>query len=311
MRKFSKILCGVLACTLALSASACGNKRENSSTDVQLYFWDSGYGHDFILEAAEKFNAVQDVYNVEVELESSAGTIIKSLDMSKSNTYDLYFTMLNTFRYNKEFAKLDDVLDANAYGENVTIRSKYYPYLLEGVKNADGTTNFLSYGNGWTGIVYNADMIAEDRLPRTTQELNILTAEIAGAGEVKPWLFYNNEYNNGYWNYVLMAWEAQYDGLDYYYNTTLALKDAQGNSPSKSVLLAKDGRFKALEEAAKIITPDTVHKECTNKDFTTVQRLFLAGQSAMSVNGSWLLNESQRQRCYDENARNQFDSGKT
>ena len=42
----------------------------------------------------------------------------------------------------------------------------------------------------------------------------------------------------------------------------------------------------------EVITPDTTHPQCTNTVFTTVQNLYLQGSAALTINGSWLLNEN-------------------
>ena len=300
MKKFTKIATALLAISMGvLPAASCGTTEvANSSTDVQIYLWKSGYGAEFMTEIVNSFNAKQDKYKVTLDYDESAATIIKTLSLGSSNTYDLYFTMLNTNQYNKDFENLDDVLDYTVSGESKSIREKYYGYLLDGVKNADGTTNFLTYGNGWCGFVYNADIIdgVKYTLPNTTNELDELITEIKGdkslQGVKAPLIFYNNDDNNGYLNYATYVWEAQYDGLDYYYNTTLALKAADGTTPSKDVFVAQDGRYKALKVLESIITPTTVHDAHTNKNFTDVQTLFLDGEAVFMVNGSWLMNES-------------------
>lgn len=300
MKKFTKIATALLAISMGvLPAASCGKTEvANSSTDVQIYLWKSGYGAEFMTEIVNSFNAKQDKYKVTLDYDESAATIIKTLSLGSSNTYDLYFTMLNTNQYNKDFENLDDVLDYTVSGESKSIREKYYGYLLDGVKNADGTTNFLTYGNGWCGFVYNADIIdgVKYTLPNTTNELDELITEIKGdktlQGVKAPLIFYNNDDNNGYLNYATYVWEAQYDGLNYYYNTTLALKAADGTTPSKDVFVAQDGRYKALKVLESIITPTTVHDAHTNKNFTDVQTLFLDGEAVFMVNGSWLMNES-------------------
>ena len=197
-----------------------------------------------------------------------------------------------------DFAKLDDVLDSKAEGESLTIRQKYYDYLLNGVKEADGTTRFLTYGNGWCGIAYNADYIdgTTYKVPRTTKELESLTATFAAlhaqdGSKPYPWILYSDTNNNGYWNYSVMTWEAQYDGLDYYYNNMLALKDENGNYPSREVFEKKDGRYKALEVVESLLTPDTVSRSSTGT-FTDAQAVYLDGGAIMMVNGNWLMNES-------------------
>lgn len=302
MKIVKKTIAMFTAGLLLFGAVACGkNNNGNSTTDVQVYYWRSGLGSDFIDAIVKDFNASQDTYTVTVDSEESASTIINSLALGKSNTYDLYFTMLNTYQYNSQFITLDDVLDSKADGESVSIREKYYSYLLDGVKNADGTTNFLTYGNQWCGIVYNREIIDGNKykVPNTTNELDKLVTRLNGDSSLtektsgfKPWIFYNNTDNNGYINYLTMIWEAQYDGLDYYNNTMLALKDESGNSPSKEVFLKKDGRYQALKTLQGMLTSETAHAMSTSTLFTTVQRYFLNGEAALMVNGGWLLNES-------------------
>ena len=294
MKKIKKTLACLLACSSAMSLAACGggNKNANSATDIQLYFWDSGYGSEFIENIVDNYNESQSDYHVSLDVEADAATIILSLDVGKANTYDLYFTMLNTMQYNKDFTSLNDVLTSNAKGESVTIQSKYDENILKGIVNKDGSYNTLTYGSGWVGIVYNKDMISEDQLPNTTKELEYLTAELAGEKENSAWIFYNDQYNNGYWNYLVNAWEAQYDGLNYYYNTTMKLTDEEGNAPAKEVMLKKDGRYQALKVLESILTPTTVHPEATSRIFTKVQTLFMNGHAAMMPNGNWLATES-------------------
>lgn len=305
MKKIKKAITLLAALIMSVSAfAACGGGGGNSTgntdsanqgnpNEVQIYYWNSGYKLEFMKKIVADFNASQSAYTAKLDSDQNASTIIRSLDLGQANTYDLYFTMLNTNQYNKRFIKLDDVLDSKADGESVTIREKYYDYLLNGVKNTDGTTNFLTYGNGWCSIVYDADVIdgVKYKVPNTTDELETLVTALEG-DDKKAWLFYNDRYNNGYLNYALFGWEAQYDGIDYYNNNMLALKDANGNSPSKEVFLAKDGRYEALKVFEKVITPTNSHSDCTSTNFTKVQTQYLKGEAVLTINGSWLMNES-------------------
>lgn len=300
MKKLAKLSALVLALSLSVGLTAgCNKQVVGDQYTIQLYMWDSGLGTDWMEEIIEDFNASQDTYTVLPEYTSAASAIISTLSLGTGNQYDLYFTMLNTMQYNEDFLDLSDFIKETLPGENASIKSKYYPDLLDGMYNADDTINTLSYGNCWCGILYNKTMISEDELPRTTDELADLSAEI---GSQKAWLFYNDKYNNGYWNYVTYVWEAQYDGLDYYNNTMMQLKDAAGNSPSKEVMLGtdkgtdanyyeKDGRYQALLAMESMLTSNTVNPSSTNQNFTTVQNLFLGGHAAMSIGGNWIMKE--------------------
>ena len=307
MKTVTKLATGALAMLMAFGAVGCGgdkggnggdNSQAAGKTTVQMYYWKSGLGIEFMEKIVADFNAQSTEYFIDMDHDSSATTIMATLGLGKSNKYDLYFTMLNSMQYKPDFIKLDEVLDSTPTGETKTIREKYNPALLNGVKDADGTTNFLTYGNGWCGLVYNADIIdgVKYKLPVTTDELNYLTMDLTGdtslGAKTKPWIFFSSSGGGAYWSYPMTAWQVQYDGVDYYNNNMLQLKDEAGNSPSKEVLLKKDGRYEALKVASQIITPTSVHPESTNTNHTKVQTLFMNGEAVFMPNGSWLLNES-------------------
>lgn len=59
MKKFTKIATALLAISMGvLPAASCGKTEvANSSTDVQIYLWKSGYGAEFMTEIVNSFNA--------------------------------------------------------------------------------------------------------------------------------------------------------------------------------------------------------------------------------------------------------------
>ncbi|MBO7368764.1 MAG: hypothetical protein J6U25_00575, partial [Clostridia bacterium] len=66
-------------------------------------------------------------------------------------------------------------------------------------------------------------------------------------------------FSGGYWQYVQDVWQAQYDGLDAYNNFYRlgAAADTIGKdteTPSKAVLLNKDGRYEVLKVFESILT---------------------------------------------------------
>lgn len=294
MNKSTKRMAGTLTLlTVGLLTAACGGGIEaGDAKTIQIYMWESGLGSKWLQKDVADFNASQSEYTAKLETSTNASTIIHTLSLGKTNPYDLYFTMLNTYQYNDSFVALDDVLNTTVEGESKSIKDKFYDGYVEATASDDGSHHLLTFGNTVGGIIYNRDDVPEDKVPNTTDELANLVTDLVGNG-ITPWLFYNQAgYVNGYWTYITDAWESQYNGLDYHYNNLMQLKDAEGNTPSKDVMLAKDGRYKALQVMESILTPATVHKQCTNQNFTTVQSLFLKGESALTVNGSWLLNEN-------------------
>ncbi len=273
----------------------CGPKEIGDSTTIQLYAWDSGLDVDWLQAIIEKYNSKQSQYKVEATYNSNAATIIQTLESGTGNYYDLYFTMLNTYKYNDDFIDMDWILDEKVEGESVTIGDKYYKGLLGALKGQDGKYKYMNYGNTFVGIVYNVDIMNQtsfrDDVPRTTDELKYLSAEL-NSKNIKTWMFYNDDYNNGYWNYVSDAWTAQYNGLDNFNNVLQALggKDASLEE-SKEVFLRKDGRYEALKAMESVITYSNTHQKCQSTNFTDCQNLFMNGETALNINGGWLLKE--------------------
>ncbi len=279
--------------SLTTLASCGGNSNQGDPNTIQIYAWESGTGKEWLQKIVDDFNASQSEYKAVLETSTNSGTIIKTLDVGTSNPYDLYFTNLNNFQHYDSFEALDEVLSYKHEGESKTIGEKFYPGFLDAEKDpSDGSHHVLNYGNNVAGIVYNKDMVDDNSVPRTTNELADLVLELQDKN-ITPWLFYNEPGGlNGYWNYVSTAWAAQYDGLDYFNNNLMTLKDANGNSPSRAVMEKKDGRYEALKVMEEILTPTTTHAQCTNTNFTTVQTRYLKGDAALTINGSWLLNEN-------------------
>ena len=69
MKKSAKILSAVLALATAFSVAGCKQNSNvpNSETDIQIYYWKSGLGLEFMQEIVNKFNAKQDKYNAILE----------------------------------------------------------------------------------------------------------------------------------------------------------------------------------------------------------------------------------------------------
>ena len=297
MKNTKRIMTGLLASVMVFGAAGCGGSVKNSTTDIQIYYWKSGYGLEFMQEIVNNFNAKQNTYTAHLEYNSNVETITDTLNNGEDNTYDLYFTMLNSMTYASDFANLDSVLTMTPDGESKTVGEKYNQEILNALKNEDGSISFLSYGNGWAGIAYNADIIKGDyEVPVTTNQLEQLTMDLGEdealqAAGVKPWTFFDAGITGaGYWSYPMTAWQVQYDGLDYYYNNFMLLKNEDGESPDPAMLTKQDGRWQALKVAESIISPSSVGS--TDSNHTKVQTFFLQGKSVMMPNGSWLLNES-------------------
>lgn len=308
MKKLSKIIACITSIFCLSTAIACG-ETPNDEFSVQFYYWDSGYGSEWITEIVDNFNEQQDIYTVYLETEEHMNTIVATLHGGEaSNTYDLYMTGLSSWSGTApDMEPLDDVLSTKYGNESKTIAQKFAPSQLNPRKDAQGSISSLFYGNSVTGLFYNEDVFNEYdyQIPRTSTELVDLIWTMQGNTDmsedgISPLVHFADP-NNGYWKFVYEVWAAQYWGKDFYEQKFLYLEDENGAKDSKNLykglnavgtdVKTNDGRYKALEVLSEAINPSTLHSISTSAKYTEAQTAFIAKQSAMIVSGTWMKTE--------------------
>lgn len=292
MKKIKKLVALLLSLITVGAFAACGGGSSKSDpSTVQFYFWQSGFGSEYIKKIVDAYNKKQDAYKVVLETTPNQSTITSTLQLGEANTYDLYIVPC-PYDFTKIMEPLDDVLDYTNPGETKSIREKIGNVALGTKTRTDGKVYDLPYADSIAGLFYNKSIIDGTKysVPKTTDELDDLVWDLQEDG--KPaFVHFNDGSGNGYYSYLYEVWNVQYEGLDYYRNTFMKLKDADGKSPSKDILTAKDGRWKTLQVMESIFTKDTVSSASNEQDFTTAQTSLFNGEGVMMVNGSWLKNE--------------------
>ncbi len=304
MKKTVKLLCGILAGTLAMaSLGGCGPKLAPDTAEViELSYWTSGLGEDIIKETIAGFEAKYPEYKVYYDPNASGSAILNTFGYGPNyDTVDLYMYAINGLAEEDiiEYAEpLDDLVNSRYEDEALTLGEKIMPKFRDALKSSDGKYHALTYGGGWTGIAYNQNVIDGEKfeVPNTTDELIELAGDLDDAN-LKPFIHYQT---GGYWMTVVNVWQLQYDGLDYYMNTFLPLDDGT-TAPSLNVLMAEDGRKKAMDVMEKIITPGYVYNGSNALVFTDAQTLFLNDAAVMMVNGSWMINEMKQHLSEEQN----------
>lgn len=294
MKKFRRVLAAIFAVCLLLSCFAgCGGKKgmqkgDDPANEIKISYWNSGLGSAWLDAMIAAFEAEHPEYKVTYNASADAAAVLAPLGLPEVDANDLYMGIRNT---NIEYMEpLDDLLTATAAGDTKPLGEKFDARYLALEKDADGHYYGLTYGGGVIGIVYNKQMFQAagiDKLPRTTDELAVVCDTIYSNGKVAL-IHYQPA---GYWEFLTEVWVSQYSGMDYYLNTLYACKDSQGNSPSKAVLTAKDGRYKTLQAYEKFITPEYVLSGSNSMDYITAQTKFINNSAAMMVSGSWMQNE--------------------
>ncbi len=301
MKIIKKTLYFVLVAALsAVCFCGCMKEEEHPQTanDITVRYWNSGIGVEYLDKTVENFQKAYPQYRVWLDTSSNRRDIVNDFGMgAEIDTVDLWMFPVDSLSYKtlQEYAEpLNPILEQCYGNERSTITGKYETNVLDALQWPDGNYYTLSYSGGWYGIVYNTDVIdgVKYKLPRTTQELEYLVIDLANdssLSNMSPFIHYNEV---GYWEMIYTAWQAQYDGMEYYTNTFMPLDGGESDpAPSKTILTKQDGRRKALEALDRILAPNYMYRGSNSLVFTDAQTLFINNAAVMMVNGSWMLNE--------------------
>lgn len=299
MKKFKKICSVVLAACSVAALVGCnnGSGSDNSGGDasgkkiINLDYWKSGFGLDYLNKIIAEFEKTYPEYKISLTYSSYSGVYANTITKNaETNGIDLYMSNALTSDFNSYLEPLDDVLSSKYKDETKTIAEKYNQTFLGGLKAADGHYYNLSYGGGYVGIFYNTSKFRKYGLsvPNTTEQLVDVVEKIDAKGD-KAWISFGS--NAGYWTYNDEVWQAQYDGLDYFYNTYLTLMGEDGTAPDKAVYERRDGRYYVLQTQYKLQNNSYIDPHAFTDKFAAAQTRFVAGTGVMMANGTWIQNE--------------------
>ena len=288
LKVLSLIFAVVIMAASFAGCSGSGKRNIKGKKEIQIAYWQAGYGEEWLKAIIEAFEAKYPDYYVNYQATASHASVIAPFGMDDVDKNDLYLDIKNM---DTEYMEpLDDILATTADGDQKTIGEKMNQSYLAYEKSSDGKCYTLSYGGGIMGFYYNADLLKKagiTQFPRTTNELVAACDKLYGKG-ITPLCHFTG---GGYYVYLLEEYMAQYDGFDYYMNNFFACKDENGTSPSKSVLTKKDGRYYALKAFEKFITPEYTLAGSNTMSHTEIQTQFLQKSAAMMLNGTWVANE--------------------
>ena len=292
LKKMKVVLAAVLVGIMIVSCMAgCGKKEEskgNSKTDIEISYWKSGLGAEWLDAVIAAFEEKYPEYHVSYTPTANAEASVAPYGLSDVDTVDLYLALK---LYDTDYMEpLDDILDSTVEGESKTIREKFDSNYLLFEESANGKHYTLTFGGGIMGIVYNKKMFEEagiTQLPRTTDELASV-CDTFYSKKITPFCHFKS---GEYWKWMSEVFFAQYSGLDYYLNTFYANVGADGTSPNKELFKTEDGRYETLKAYEKILTSNYTLAGSNSSEHVTMQTKFISGEAAMMVNGSWLANE--------------------
>lgn len=284
----------LLACLLCGMLAGCKAKKQaNSATDVEVIYWETGYGRAWLDAVIKNFNDSQDQYHA--TLVSSAEN--RASEISRGDaTGDLYIGSWNTHHAYKEYLyPLDEVLATKVDGEDGLTLGEKFGNFVEDNRHLDGHIYSIPGVIGsLNAIMYNVNMMVDStgtpyKLPNTTDELVKLCLDLYSDGKT-PFVYYPE-----YWDYMWEAWTAQYEGDENYMKIWKGIYvDENGVEHENDVraITESKGRYEAYKVLEDLLSPKGYAYTNTNSfSHTTSQTYFLAGYAAMQPNGSWIENE--------------------
>ena len=286
----------LLAVLCGLFAGCKAKKVANSTTDIEIVYWEAGYGREYLDAVINEFNERQDTYNA--ILVSSAEIRNDEIHLNADeNSADLYISSWVGFNgYLQYLEPLDELLQRKPDGENgKTIAEKIGAGFLDHNKSLDGHTYSLNGTPGsLTALMYNKNLFVDAdgnplELPNTTNELIDLTIDLKSDGKI-PWIQYRD-----YWYYIYEAWVAQYEGIDVYTKIWQGIyTDENGVEHENDVRIVteSDGRLEAYRVVAELINPKGyVYTGSNNFTHTQAQTYFLNDKAVFMPNGTFMENE--------------------
>lgn len=291
MKKLKRIVALLLCAIVPFGLVACDKTdEEQGAGNIQISYWNSGWGDEWLFKIAESFMENNPGYTVEIDSSVADGKISDLLPIPDENPYDLIMGVNTKSALRAEYYEpLDDVLTAINEGETKTIGEKMGEAITSVLVDSDGHYKSLFFGSGFYTIVYNVEIFEKYDIeePKTTDELKGTVELLKGYG-VAPFIHFSG---GGYLHALFWTWAMQYNNYNDFYKIT--------ENPSLEKMTDDENGIKqALQVVYEIIgDDDNYHQGSTGMDFTTCQSTFLAPSSrtgkeiAMMINGSWMQNE--------------------
>lgn len=229
-------------------------------------------------------------------------------------------------------------INAEGEEEDITVGEKIRDEFMKVVTDPhSGDAYAYPYAGGASGIIYNATLFAEKgwEIPTTSSELLELTykiynEEVVGKAEedrIYPWSWSGK--CAAYWQNLTMGLYASYVGIDNYHEfwncNQWVGEDGYPGTSSNGELIKNTpevydnkGRLEALQVIEKIINPSASDSSIQDGDYrywdgycvpnaqdmsvAKAKRMFMNGEAAMFVCGSWL--ERKMSNWFEENPNN-------
>ncbi len=315
MKKFvKKALCGALALSTCLSATACkgilSNKNQGEDGVLKIYLFDGGYGMGWMEALGEAFESINPGITVEITPNVTSADTPKQIE-GGAYKGDIIFSNTEMTKYgaNGYFEDLTELMNSTPNAtETKTIKEKLGS--LADASDYDGKYYQIPWMIGRTGLFYNKTSLdtifgaGSYQLPVTTNELISFCERIKATGN--GWGFvHTNNTDAEYYIFMREMLAVQYMGYDAWkdyfqgYYTNAAGERVFASDYNDLANAWKAAKTSAVEVCEKVANTNNGYapKSTEYMDFVEAQSYFWGvtpeewKPTAFMVNGDWLWSE--------------------
>ena len=308
----------LLAAATVFSASACGGKGENISSDentLNVKIRSAGYGTTYIQKLKERFEKTfaEEGYKINI-LAPDADLVSTNLyrDIYSDSGIDLYYTSDVTAQdgvageFGGLFEDISDVFSKPAVKfdgteESETIVSK----LDEGLYNSfmyEGKYYMMPFAYGTNGFAVNKKVLDDYGIdiPRTTNEMFAAADVIMkDASDTAVYPFTYSLSGNFYYTGAVAQWMAQYGGMKEFKEfTSFSVDNGDGTFTDMTEdcyeVFATDSVYEMFKVLFKMYDPNMAALGSGQQDINGAQAQIMKGTAVFYSVGDYFLNEERK-----------------
>lgn len=313
MSKAKKVLCTVLACGMAFSATACGGEVVQTTPDdkpsILFQYYLAGYGEDLMNAMVDRFNekAKAGEYDFYVKAfgDANIGVSLSNAMKYGSNLPDVtYVNSINPISSmmlgNDTYADLSDVYESTITidGKQTKLKDAMDDFML--ARNTyNGKIPTITTTTGMWGYVYNKELFAEYDLeiPKTMAEMSELLDTIDGLSVNNDLNKNNDLYGVVYPSAVISSWDqvlythmAQYLGREGWFDVVEC--DYSVDTVASELEAVRYAYENSMKNMQRFNMADHDFSLKTATTHTNALAVFSQGTSFMTLCGEWTYNET-------------------
>lgn len=268
---------------------------ESVSGTLNIRYFKRGFGDQWLYNSIKTFETKYPKVKVRATSSTEAKVVYSEIVGGIETKYDLYITEASIMDYRDRFVNLNDVYNANATDEEVTVKSKIDESYFQSCSDENGNFFTIPAYCGAYGFNYNRDFIPDEDIPVTTNELISLCASLKNQS-ITPLVFSGGD-DSVYLNFLYSSLAAQYEGREAYLKAQVGrVYSQEANAYVTDVSSAYlPGHVKASEvcEALYWQPKGNASTQCVgyNANNAQIKLLDASNMTAMMFNGSWMMTE--------------------